>query len=314
MPYNPGITYRGDQWLAEGIASLGRSAQRGVDRVRDDARETQALRQLAGIYDREGKDKYTSKGLGELRGIVQGFALEQALGDQQIRRDESKARLGNLEADNRRSDEFLQIQQDQAKRQKENDLLRAAAQRIMAEEIPVNPLLEMPEMNQLFPGIRERYRGPAARVQRAMREAPGGIPPEAMASFMRQAAEMADPTRQMRAEADATNAKANLTNANKPKGEMTEAQKAAAARGDRSLNLRERGQAERSLNAELKGITEALTFNPPNKAELEARAAALRAQLDELRSGGGETPSATNSPAAQKFSMDAFKAWEAGRK
>lgn len=42
MPYAPGISYRGDQYLFEGISSLGKSIGDGIRRFRDDKAESQA--------------------------------------------------------------------------------------------------------------------------------------------------------------------------------------------------------------------------------------------------------------------------------
>lgn len=314
MPYNPGITYRGDQWLAEGIASLGRSAAQGVDRYRNDAREVKALRTLAETYDPDGKDKYTAMGLGELRGAAQAFALQQSLQAQQTRDREANARIANLAADNLRGEEYLGIQRDQAARTKKRDELQEAFARVLAQPVAPNRLLDNPDVNAVFPGIAQQYRGPLGQIQQAMRSVPGGITPDVMQTFVRVAAEMADPARQATAEARRIEADAAKTRAEQPKGVMTEAQKAAAERGDRALDLKERQGREASLRAELKGITEALVFNPPNKAELEARAAALREQLDALRAGS-ETPQAPAAGSgAPNFSMDSFKAWKADRK
>lgn len=300
MPYAPGIVYRGDQWLAQGISNLGQAAAAGVDRVRNDARETQALRKLAEIYDPQGKDKYTAMGLGELRGAAQGFALEQNLGDQRIRQTEALARIGNLQADNLRSDEFLRIQQEQMQRTQALDELRKKAQLLMSQPVPRNPILDNPDVNAAFPGIREQYSGPMAQIERAMREAPGGVPPEVVQAFVRYSAEMSDPTRLMRAKAAAQNAQAALANATRPKGEMTAAQQATAARGERSLNLREAA----GLRQQLKDLDDPSNLIPEDARE-EQRVQIYRrlGQLAGLAggaegAGGQETPEPPAAPSS----------------
>ncbi len=82
MAYNPGVQFdpgiieRSGSKLMDVITKWG-------DQRKNEATEATTLRKLAGVYDPENKDRYTTMGLDELRGTAKAFALKQAMQEQQ---------------------------------------------------------------------------------------------------------------------------------------------------------------------------------------------------------------------------------------
>ncbi len=103
MAYNPGIQYRGDQYLSEGIGSLGESAADAIKKRQETEKNlatSDTIVQNAhqqGLLNDEEYDKYLSgsktQKIGTAFGVVSNFHsnLQQALGQSQI--DERKAQM-----------------------------------------------------------------------------------------------------------------------------------------------------------------------------------------------------------------------------
>lgn len=304
MPYNPGITYRGDQNLAAGIAGFGEAITRMTERRKAEAQEAKNLRALAAIYDPENKDQYTVMGLPELRAAGVAHAAKLQVADRQSQENLRAAQIGNLTADNERAAAFLKLQQDQDTRAKKATADREAFGRLLSEPVPANPLLDNPDVNAVFPGIAQNYRGPMAQLQRAMREAPGGIPPEAVQTFARVAAEMMDPNRRAVADAKTVTAQAALNNSLKPKGTaagLTPYQK-------ETLELRKTAMNDRRREAARRAALKELETSFDDSPEGQARRAELRERIDELSRLDEPAPPSSAVPAG--FNLKEFKAWE----
>lgn len=115
MPYNPGIAYRGDRYLFEGIASLGQAfgsalrerdarkyqeglvakdrKQQEVDLAADEAKKAKATRTFLATWMPEAKDKFETMGLAELEGTVRALGAKQADDDRALRQE--SLRLNN---------------------------------------------------------------------------------------------------------------------------------------------------------------------------------------------------------------------------
>jgi len=78
MPYAPGIQYRGDQFLAQGISSLGERVQKELDTKKMEKRLVESYKtqgQAMGL-DPEVLDKHSS--LGALAGFIEGTKMKKA--------------------------------------------------------------------------------------------------------------------------------------------------------------------------------------------------------------------------------------------
>jgi hypothetical protein len=76
MPYNPGITYNGGEYIARGIESFGQSVAQGIDRYKEQSRKAKSLRSLVEAYNPGQPTAHLS--LGELEGAVQAEVIKRA--------------------------------------------------------------------------------------------------------------------------------------------------------------------------------------------------------------------------------------------
>lgn len=304
MPYNPGITYRGDQNLAAGIAGFGEAFARLAEQTKQRSQETTILRKAFALRYPERKDEFNAMGHEDLKALGVSEAMQVADRERQSQENLRAAQIGNLTAGNERAAAFLKLQQDQDTRAKQGTADREAFGRLLSEPVPANPLLDNPDVNAVFPGIAQNYRGPMAQLQRAMREAPGGIPPEAVQTFARVAAEMMDPNRRAVADAKTVTAQAALNNSLKPKGTaagLTPYQK-------ETLELRKTAMNDRRREAARRAALKELETSFDDSPEGQARRAELRERIDELSRLDEPAPPSGAVPAG--FNLKEFKAWE----
>lgn len=79
--------------LAIGLQRLNDKKEREKERARAEGKEAATLRKLMSLYDEEGKDKYTTMGLSELRGSAQYLAMQKTLSDvRAMKREEHNAK------------------------------------------------------------------------------------------------------------------------------------------------------------------------------------------------------------------------------
>lgn len=93
MPYNPGISYRGDQYIAQGISSLGQNVGQSIFKIKEDldkAKEDKAaddilfgLAQQQNMLNPEEQARYLSGDTKERNGIIAGTLRKFALNFQQ---------------------------------------------------------------------------------------------------------------------------------------------------------------------------------------------------------------------------------------
>lgn len=109
MPYQPNISYHGDRYLFEGIASLGQAfgsalrerdarkyqeglvakdrKQQEVDLAADEAKKAKATRTFLATWMPEGKDKFETMGLAELEGTARAIAAQQTDKERALRNE-----------------------------------------------------------------------------------------------------------------------------------------------------------------------------------------------------------------------------------
>lgn len=113
MAYNPGITYRGGEYIAAGISrgvdSLSDAIARHQDETKNRAREYKALQEYADVMGYAPKDATTTMNLDNLRGLVRGEEAKQVVSERKQRQDLLAQQLLAL-----KSNATRQEQQDQA--------------------------------------------------------------------------------------------------------------------------------------------------------------------------------------------------------
>ena len=92
MAYNPGISYRGDQYLAQGITSAADSIADTIKKYGEENELVKSYRSVAkntpGFYDSMGISKEEMGGMGnkDVMALFKGYALKTAMQDQQQQR------------------------------------------------------------------------------------------------------------------------------------------------------------------------------------------------------------------------------------
>jgi len=192
MPYNPGISYRGDEYLFRGIESLGANISKVIDRKKAEGQEAANLRKLGGIYAPEMKAELQTKSLKELRALGAAWAAQQQMQAQQSAMNLQSAQANNLTADNERANQFLQLQRAQDQRAAG----RASGMEALARdyvEMEVPAFLRSPDVVAAFPGIVERAGSPLERLRYAMGRNPNGVTPEMLNILTRYVTEQVRP-------------------------------------------------------------------------------------------------------------------------
>lgn len=141
MPYNPGIQYRGDQYLFQGIAGAGNALAEGVQQFRKDRRESEFLdaqaESLGRILGQSAPDqggaellqtlgKVPSMSLNKKRGALASVMFGIAEREKEAERAAVQKRADQRTAVDERQ---LQLQQATLDRLLGNDRQRAAAER-----------------------------------------------------------------------------------------------------------------------------------------------------------------------------------------
>lgn len=313
MPYAPGITYRGDQNLAAGIASLGESLGRMAEQRKQDGRKATLLRNLWAAYKPDEKDVAATKSLPELEGMVQGAAVQQRLQEQQGLERLRQAQITNLNADNARSDENLALLREQNVRTKRRDEGLAGFARDFAAGPEVSGILRQPDVAEAFPGIAEQATSPLERLRFAMQRNPDGVTGDLVQTLVRAAAEAADPNRKAMADAKLINAEATLKNAERPRGgkELTPYQ-------EQTLELRKLAMDDRRRISERAAVMkqlDGLIFEPKGP-EVDAKRAQLQERLEALSGEpkGTSTDAVATKGGSPAFGFDDFTTWKGSRK
>ena len=92
MPYNPGISYHGDQYLAQGITSAANSISDTIKKYGEENELVKSYRSVAkntpGFYDAMGISKEEMGGMGnkDVIALFKGYALQTTLQDQKQQR------------------------------------------------------------------------------------------------------------------------------------------------------------------------------------------------------------------------------------
>ena len=109
VPYNPGIQYRGDVLLFEGISRAGQAVGDGLEERQRQRQEFEALAKYAEAAGYGDKDVTTTMSLDQLKGFVRGkeaaTIAEQRRTDDQRQQMLVDAQMNNFMADNIRADE-----------------------------------------------------------------------------------------------------------------------------------------------------------------------------------------------------------------
>lgn len=299
MPYNPGITYHGDQFLAQGLQSLGANISKAIDRKKAEGQEAVTLRKLASLYAPEQKDQFQTMSLKDLRAAAQAFAVKQQMDAQRSTMRLQDAQRENLSADNVRAGQFLDLQRAQETRAVENSKAREGFARDYSRGVPM----------VLRPDIMKEYAGPDGAFRYALGRNPGAITPEMLSTLTRYVTEQADPMRPAELAVKATNANAAAANASRPRNELTPYQTETLRLRERSLNDREAASQRRVVTEQLK----ALEFEP-DTPETQAKRTQLQERLDALTPKKPTKAGDTEAPAAGELSVDDFMQWRKGQK
>lgn len=146
MPYNPGIQYRGDEFLFRAISGLGEDVAKGVERYRSEKQESQfldgafeAVMPALAQHAQAGKltpedlrkfDGFSGKSLGAKRGLIaQAGFLAQQLGqaqDRELRQRQADANIKAAEATQRLYERQVTAQEEARKLASERDQKMAA--------------------------------------------------------------------------------------------------------------------------------------------------------------------------------------------
>lgn len=127
MPYNPQVQYRGDQYLFQGISGAGQAIAEGISKWRRNKEEKDyymgqlpSVARVAKALVEERKldpkviDEFANfpkLSTSQMKTKLAGWAFEF---DQAQKRSEESRKAADSEADNRRADESLKLQQQQA--------------------------------------------------------------------------------------------------------------------------------------------------------------------------------------------------------
>lgn len=84
MPYAPGISYHGDQYLFQGISSAGQSLGEGIDQAIQRGRQLKAMRAMAVDGLGMDPDQVDGMSLPQLQGTLAGEALKRSNLGQQL--------------------------------------------------------------------------------------------------------------------------------------------------------------------------------------------------------------------------------------
>lgn len=295
MPYAPGISYHGDQYLAQGIQSIGDNIAKVIDRRKNEATEATTLRKLAGIYDPENKDHYATMGLDDLRAAARGHALNQELQRFNTEQQFRKAQIGNWESDNARADENQALLRQQYARTSAKEQAEAG----FAKDYSSGPPMV------LRPDLMRQYEGESGRIRYAMSKNPGAMSHDIIGMLTRLAQQSEDPARLMTAQAKLTNAEAIANRPVKDTSKLTPYQEQSLKLRERNLNRTDRMDEIRVAQHELDN-----SFYPedhPRRRELLERIDMLRKPTPQ---GGGNQPSGSG----PSFSLDDFNDWKSKRK
>lgn len=107
MAYAPGIEYRGDQHLFQGIAGAGASVGQGIsgmlkqreerkEKAKQEGQLAQSLRRTLAILDPENKSQFDTMGLADLMGESQGRAVRAQQEQQQQQQQLNTARIDQI--------------------------------------------------------------------------------------------------------------------------------------------------------------------------------------------------------------------------